>query len=213
MKYSKLVQLSLAIAAIVLSIACTPSKNANTGVANTNMATPEPTPDKAAIVAEITRIEKDWPRIIKEHDGAAVRRLEADDIVLVYPDGTTGGKEGDVKDIESGNLSYDSWDVSELNVKVLDSDAAVASMLMTVKGGKYKTPDGNAQDISGHFRGIDTFVRRNGQWQVVASSVVKLSPAAEQALTSPANAVSPTPTMKPSPKPTRRPPLPPPTNQ
>ncbi|HEY3104886.1 MAG TPA: nuclear transport factor 2 family protein [Pyrinomonadaceae bacterium] len=217
MKYSKLVQLSLAIAAIVLSIACTPSKNANTGVANTNMAMPEPTPDKAAIVAEITRIENDWPRVVKERDGAAVRRIEADDIFLISLNGAVGSKEQDVKDIEAGNVTFDSWDISELSVKVLDPDAAVATLLMTVKNGKNKLEDGRAEDISGYYRALDTFARRSGQWQIVASTVVKLTPEAVAALTPNAKATpqaSATPIMKPSPKPspTRRPPLPP-TNQ
>jgi len=37
----------------------------------------EPPPDRAAIEAELTKIENDWPRIIKEHDAAAVRKMEA----------------------------------------------------------------------------------------------------------------------------------------
>jgi len=180
------------------------------------MATPEPTPDKAAIVAEITRIEKDWPRILKERDGSAVRRIEADDIFLISFNGTVGSKEQDVKDIEAGNMTFDSWDISELSVKVIGPDAAVATLLMTVKNGKYKLEDGRAEDISGYYRALDTFARRNGQWQTVASTVVKLTPEAIAALTPNAKATpqaSATPMMKASPKPTRRPPPPPPTNQ
>lgn len=166
--------------------------------ANTNtvaMASPEPTPDKAAIEAELTRIENDWPRILKERDAAAVKRVEADDIFLVYPDGTSGSKEQDIKDIESGSLSADSWEISELTVNVLDNDSAVVRLRTTVKGGKYKLPDGKSQDISGQFHSLDTFARRNGQWQLVGSATVKiLAPAAA---TSPA--AKPSPSMRPSP--------------
>lgn len=220
MRISKFTFLFFAIVSVALAGGCAQTGGSNVNTTSQTVATPAPTPDSAAIVAEITRIEKDWPRILKEKDGASVRRVEADDIVLVYPDGSNGGKEQDVKDIEAGNITYDSWDVSELNVKILDSDAAVASMLITVTGGKYKTPDGRVQDISGHYRGIDTFVRRSGQWQVVASSVVKLSRDAEQSLTAtalPSPAASSTPMTKSSPasKPaaTRRPTPPPPANQ
>src|SRR6266496_3426380 len=108
----------------------------------TIMATPESTPDTNAITAELTRIESDWPRIIKEHDAAAVRRFEADDAVFVYPDGSLGGKDQDLKDIESGALSADSWEVSEVAIKVLDKDSAIATVRSIVKGGKYKMPDG-----------------------------------------------------------------------
>ena len=201
MKHTKLALLSVAVISLALSAACTQTRNTNTGTANQNTATPEPTPDKDAIVAEITRLEKDWPRIWKEKDGAAVRRVEADDVILLSFTGMLGSKEQDVKDAEAGNTTFESWDVSELNVKVIDSNAAVASLLMTLKNAKYKLDESHSEDISGHYRALDTFARRNGQWQVVASTVVKLTPDAERALLPAAMAspVSSTPALKASP--------------
>jgi hypothetical protein len=167
--------------------AAPPSTNNST----VSVATPEPTPDKAAIEAELIKIENDWPRIIKEHDGAAVRRLEADDIVIIYPDGTTGTKEQDAKDIESGSLTADSWDISETKVNVLDKDSAVVTLRNTVTNGKVKPPSGKSLDISGQYISQDTFARRNGQWQLVAAVSVKIA--------APAAAASPTPKASPSP--------------
>lgn len=213
MKGSRLILLSLAIAIFALAqIGCATPENTNTA---TTMATPEATPDKAAITAEITRIENDWPRIIKERDGAAVRRVEADDVVLVYPDGSLGSKDQDVKDIEAGNMSYDSWEISEMNVKVLDNDAAVANFRFTVKNGKYKRPDGGTENISGQYRAVDTFARRNGQWQLVGSAITPLKgAAAAEASPSPKSSAAESPAMKASPaakaSPTRRTPPPPP---
>lgn len=182
MKITKLVLLFLSVIGIALTAGCTQTPNANSGTTTQNVATPEPTPDKDAIVAEITRMEKDWPRILREKDGAAVRRIEADDVILLAYNGMLGSKEQDIKDIEAGNLTFDSWDVSEVNVKVINSDAAVASLLMTIKGAKFKIDESHSEDISGHYRALDTFARRNGQWQVVASSLVKLTKEAEQSL-------------------------------
>src|SRR6266704_5907185 len=87
----------------LLQLGCANPQPTNTST-NANMAVAEATPDKAAIEADITRIENDWPRIIKEHDAAAVRRFEADDITIIYPDGLTGNKEQDAKDIEAGTV-------------------------------------------------------------------------------------------------------------
>lgn len=210
MKRSKLTQFLLAVTAVaVMQIACAPPEP-TTNTANANMATPQATPDTAAITAEITKIENDWPRVIKEKDGAAVRRIEADDVVIVYPDGSIGGKEQDIKDIEAGNLTYESWELAELSVKVLDSDAAVASFRITVKGGKYKSPDGKSQDISGQYRTVDTFVRRNGQWQLVGSATtpVRAPVAAPTASPKASPAAAASPTAKAAP--TRRTPPPPP---
>ena len=199
-----------AVFALAVVVAgCAPAQNTHTATAPA--ATPEPTPDRAAITAELTKIENDWPRILKEKDAAAVRRIEADDAVIVYPDGSLGGKEQDVKDIEAGNISYDEWNVSEINVKVLDADAAVVSLFIDVKNGKYKLPNGQSTDISGRYRSVDTFARRNGQWQVVGSATVPVKGPAGSA--SPTPAASASPKSSPRPSPTRRPPPPPPTNQ
>jgi len=161
---------------------------------NRAVAVPSPTTetvDTAAIETELLRIEHDWPRAIKEKDVEAVKRVEADDGVFVYPDGTIGTKATDVQDMERGALSADSWEVTDLKVNVLNKDAAVVSGRSVVKNGKYKTPEGKSIDISGQYRFIDTFARRNGEWKLVAgastpirqpgptpSATVKASPAA-----------------------------------
>jgi hypothetical protein len=221
MKVTKFTLLLVAIVSTTAAAGCTQPKSSNVNTTTQTQATPEPTPDKDAIVAEITRMEKDWPRIWKEKDGAAVRRIEADDIILLSFSGMLGSKEQDIKDVEAGNLTFESWDVSEINVKIIDNDAAVAGILMTLTKAKYS--DGaNTEDVSGHYRALDTFARRNGQWQVVASSVVKLSRDAEQSLAatavpSPASSNTPmiksSPAEKPKPPTTKRPPSPPPVNQ
>lgn len=206
MSKSKSMLMLAALAAAVMAAGCTTPQNDNTSMAPA--ATPEPTPDKAAIVTELTKIENDWPRIIKEKDGAAVRRIEADDVVIVYPDGSLGGKEQDIKDIEAGNITYDSWEISEVNVKVLDADSAVVSLFFNVTKGKYKLANGESNDISGRYRAVDTFARRNGQWLLVGSAAVPVKGPAGTA--SPAASPMSSPAAKPSP--TRRPPPPPPTN-
>lgn len=216
MKNSKLTQILLILTLVAIgAVSCTPSGNTNT--TTTVTATPAPTPDTNAIVAEITKLENDWPRIIRERDAAALRRLEADDVMIVYPDGNAGNKEQDVKDIEAGLMTFDSWDISNMKVNVISADAAAATFLITVTNGKIKSADGKStHNISGKYRVIDTFARRNGQWQLVASGVTPLSPAAAAAASaapkeSPGATASPATKASPAPKaaPTRRPPPPP----
>jgi ketosteroid isomerase-like protein len=202
-------------ALITLYFGCT-SQPTTTNTNSVALPSPEPTPDKAAIESDLTKIEMDWPRIIKEKDAAAVRKVEADDVVLIYPDGEIGNKDRDVKDIESGALSFDSWDLSDVVVKVLDNDAAVVTLHTTVKGGKYKPADAKAaQDITGQYRSVDTFVRRNGQWQMIASASTPILNPAPAATPSPAAKAlpaakgtpekKPPPATKPSPKPATSP--------
>ncbi len=195
---------SLAAALTISQFGCTnppnpPSTNANT-------ATPETTPDAAAIEKELLRVENDWPRVIKERDGQAVRRVDADDVHLLSWDGSVSGKDEDAKFIESGAISADSIEMVDLKVKVLDKDAAVVTGLMDIKGGKYKAPD-RTLDVSGQYRFVDTFARRNNEWKLIASSSVKvLNPASPSASPTPkaSSSVSPvmkaTPVAKPSPR-------------
>jgi hypothetical protein len=194
-RHLSVVVLSVAAVLFALSQFGCANPQTNTGSTNANMATPEPTPDKAAITAELTKIENDWPRIIKEHDAAAVRRVEADDAVFIYPDGSLGDKAQDIKDIEGGALSADSWEVADLKVNVLDDDEAVVSGRSIVKGGKYKSSDGKTQDISGEYRWIDTYMRRNGQWQEVAGAT---TPVMKGAMAGPTPKASPSPSASPA---------------
>jgi Domain of unknown function (DUF4440) len=201
-KFLSVLVLATATALLAFSqFGCASPQNTNTSAVST--PTPEPTPDKSAIEAELTKTENDWPRIIKERDAAAVRRLEADDIFIIYPDGSTGTKEQDVKEIEAGSTTADSWEISDVKVNVLSKDAAVVVLRNTVKNGKVKSPDGRSLDISGQYFSQDTFARRNGQWQTVASISVKVQ--APNAMASPTPKASPSPGASPAVKPTPSP--------
>ncbi len=181
---------------------CQPAANTNapeTTAANTNSG--RETIDRAAIESELLRIENDWPRVLKEKDIEAVRRVEADDIAIVYPDGKLGNKEQDVNDVQSGALTADTWDLADLKITVVDNDAAVASGRSIVKGGKYKGADGKVTDISGQYRFVDTFARRNAQWKLVASASVPVREPVSEG--SPAGKASPSPTRSATPSPTR----------
>jgi hypothetical protein len=74
-----------------------------------------------------------------------------------------------MNDIRTGAMSADSWEVRDMKVTVINKDAAFITGRSIVKGGKTKTPEGKTIDISGEYRWIDTFARRNGQWKLVAS--------------------------------------------
>jgi len=174
----------------------------NNGNANVAVATPEPTPDKVTIETELTRIENDWPRIIKERDGATVRRIEADDVVIIYPDGNIGNKEDDAKSIEAGLFSFDSWDTLEVKVNVIDKNLAIVTLRYEVKKAIVKSSDGkSSKDISGQYLSLDTFARRNGQWQFIALSSVKIDPEVVAAMPkpTPSPAMPTPPTSGPSP--------------
>ena len=182
--------LTLSLIAFGLS-GCQPSAP-DTNREATAPATPTPEKvDPVAIQAELTRIENDFPRVLKEKDVAAVERVEADDIIVIYPDGSVGNKTQDVTDIREGNLSADSWVIADMKVVVLDKDAAIASGRSIVKGGKMKGPNGKTLDISGQYRWVDTFARRNGEWKLVATVIVQMKQPVPEVAASPTPKASP----------------------
>jgi ketosteroid isomerase-like protein len=203
---NRFLSVGLVLVAGVLALAqfgCASPPNPPT--TNANMATPEATPDTAAIERELLRIENDWPRVIKERDGQAVRRVDADDVHLLSWDGSITAKEEDAKFIESGAFTLDSMQMNELRVKVLDKDAAVVTGLMVITNGKIKAPN-QTVDVSGQYRFVDTFARQNNEWKLVASSSVKLanpvalpSPSPKESPSAAGPAMKPTPGSKPSP--------------
>jgi ketosteroid isomerase-like protein len=195
----------------VLLSGCQPAANTNQPVV---VASPSPERvDTASIQTELMRIENDWPRIMKEKDSAAVQRIEADDAVFIYPDGSLGNKAQDLKDISGGALTADSWQVADLQVTVIDADSAFAVGRSIVTNGKYTPPGGKPMTIPGQFRFIDTYVRRNGEWKLIAGANVPVtgptaaaSPAMSASpVTGASPAVKPSPAMRPSPAVTHTP--------
>ena len=123
----------------------------------------------------------------------------ADDVILIYPDGSIGNREEDAKGTEAGMVTADSVEMADLKVNVLNKDTAVVSGRKIMKNGKLNPPGGKPIDISGEYRFVDTFARRNGEWKLVAgistainNMVPGRSPAASPgAKTTPAAAASP----------------------
>jgi len=171
------IALALAVAVVGLaSIGCyeRADTNVNSSLTTNRNALPEPV-NTASIEAELKKIETDWANAFKTKDVAAVRRILADDIVLTYPDGSTGTKNDEVQMAETGAFSADSWEMLDTKVTVLDADAAFITGRTVVKNGKLKEPkSGQTIDISGEYRFLDVYAKRNGTWQAVASQVTKI---------------------------------------
>jgi ketosteroid isomerase-like protein len=168
--------LALAIAVVtIVSIGCySRDAGTNSSLTTNRNSTVEPV-NTASIEAELRKLEADWSAAAKAKDVEAVKRILADDIVLTYPDGSTGTKADEVQLVETGAINADSWDMADTKVTVLDADAAFITGRATVKNGKLKDPKTKQTiDISGEYRFLDVFAKRNGRWQAVASHVTKI---------------------------------------
>ena len=113
---------------------------------------------------EIEKLEQDWAQATIKSGGTAVDQYEADDILKTDPSGGVTDKVKDKTEQSSGDLKFESMELSDMTVHVY-GDTAVAAGTNNLRG-TYK-----GQDISGKYRFTDTWVKRNGKWQVVARAI------------------------------------------
>ena len=121
----------------------------------------------SSVEDQIKKQEQNWAQATIKEGAAAVDQHEADDIFDTDPSGRVTNKAQDKADLSSGDLKFESMELSDLNVHVY-GNTAVAAGTNTLKG-TYK-----GQDISGKYRFTDVWVKRNGKWHAVASQSTKL---------------------------------------
>ena len=124
-------------------------------------------PPKNSTEDQIKQKEQDWAQATVKEGAAAVDKYEADDIFDTDPGGRVTDKTQDKTDLSSGDLKFQSVELSDLKVHVY-GNVAVAAGTSMIKG-TYK-----GQDIGGKYRFTDTWVKRGGKWQAVASQSTKI---------------------------------------
>lgn len=169
----------LAVALLMFSLVMVQVACQRTVAPPTNRAEPPPPPrkaDTAAIEAEVIKLERVWADAVKNGDADAARRVMADDIAIVNPDGSTSAKAEEVDAIQAKTVTMDSWEILEPKVTVLDENNAFVTGRGVIKNGKSKVPNSKKTiDISGEYRFLDVYARRNGTWQAVASQTTPIS--------------------------------------
>ena len=192
------VSAALVLAVTLLAIvftgcqAAAPDTNRNAAVATASPA--KETYDAAAIQAEVMKLAREWIAAAQTHNPEAVRRVVADDAVLVYPDGVLATKADEVRLIESKAITADAWEMVDTKVTVMSADSAFITGRSIVKNAKYKDPNAKRPiDISGEYRFLDVYARRDGRWQVVASQATRVAVPTVTASPSPASSPSPSP--------------------
>jgi ketosteroid isomerase-like protein len=118
---------------------------------------------------EIKKLEHDFAQDTVKNGAAAVDKYEADDVIDTDPAGNVTTKAQDRQAAASGDLKFQSIEPTDMQVLVFGNTAVVAGVV-NVKG-TFKQ-----QDISGKYRFTDTWVKRGGKWQVVATESTKIVP-------------------------------------
>ena len=104
-----------------------------------------------------------------------VRRVIADDIVITNADGSTSTKADEVQAIQSGAITMEAYEILEPKVTVIDANNAFVTGRGVIKNGRLKLPNSTRLiDISGEYRFLNVYAKRDGKWQAVASQTTPI---------------------------------------
>ena len=146
------------LAAIVLAVSCQLFAQAK----------PAAPAKGASVEQELIKLENDWNNALVKRDVTALSGMMAEDWTVVDPEGTVENKTQFLAEIKSGEDMTTSAMADEMKVRVY-GDAGVVLGRNTVKE-KYK-----GKDVSGQYRFTDTWVKKAGRWQCVATAVTKIT--------------------------------------
>ena len=86
-----------------------------------------------------------------------------------------GTKTMEIQTVETGAITADSWELVDPKVTVLDANSAFVTGRTIIKNGKSKDLQSQKLiDISGEYRFLDVYAKKNGKWQAVASQTTKI---------------------------------------
>ena len=126
-------------------------------------------PDLKSAEQEINEAESRRFRAMLEGDAVALGRLLSDDLTYIHGDGRVDTKAGLISAIQSGELKYGSITPGDAKLRLYGSTAVImGEVSMKVRN--------RGQDLDVRLRYTDVYVKRQGQWQMVAWQSTRMIP-------------------------------------
>ena len=129
-------------------------------------------PESATLTPEqqVLAAEHEWVKVTLAGDADKFASFIGEEYVALTENGRTFDKASWVSDIRSAKTKYESVELSNLVVRVYGNTAAV------VRGDFTQKATGNHPTAAGKY--VNTWVKRDGRWQVVASGFSTMSASA-----------------------------------
>jgi ketosteroid isomerase-like protein len=133
---------------------------------------PEAERPLSAAEREVRKLERDWLDAYEQHDVEAMNRIVADEFKLTFPDGGVQTKADILRQLKSGRQSgFPSPKFSTEDVQSLvEGDTVILKGRFIQK----LEHDGHTQTMQ--LRYNDTYSKREGRWQVIASQLSSIQP-------------------------------------
>jgi uncharacterized protein (TIGR02246 family) len=118
----------------------------------------------------IKALTEQWRHALLKSDAAAYAKLTAEDFITIGTAGRAFTKAQIVEFLKSGELKYETYDYSDIKIR-LYKDTALVNCILNQKGRV-----GDRDLIAGPFLVVLVWVRRNGQWQTVSWQGTRAAP-------------------------------------
>jgi hypothetical protein len=117
---------------------------------------------------ELRQLENAWATAVGTNDAVKIGRFFPERFLFVGAGGVLQNRDEHLDDFRSGRLKVDSVTVMDVTAEVYE-EFAITSTLTAVKGKL-----GN-RDISGNYRFMDTWRKKDGQWFAVARQQTRVA--------------------------------------
>lgn len=123
--------------------------------------------NQSQLVAKLTEQADRWDKAIVRKDRAAIEANMAEDFRQIDGAGNVETKKSFVDDLVSPDLVIDPYTVEDFDVRLYGDTALLAGR--THMTGRYQ-----GKPFASHYRYIDIYVRRDGEWKIVSVQISKI---------------------------------------
>lgn len=110
---------------------------------------------------EILQLEDRWKDAVIQHNATAMESLLSDDYIGITSNGTLQSKQQVLANLKTGDLRFDTLDISDRKVRFYGQTAVVTSRA-EVKG------NGGDGNIDGNYRYTRVYVKDKSGWRIVS---------------------------------------------